>query len=212
MKSYKLNTLIASGILGLTLLGNANGVYAHKDHEKTDQQALTHQGAHHHMKDMHDQSEHPHHMMQMNHENMHEGHDMHGMMGHSHGGSLAGKPGKASEVDRVIKVEANDTMRFIHEPIKVKEGETIKFVITNTGSVPHEFSIATKDEHMEHGQMMMKNPTMHHGPGGNTVTIAPGQTETLIWKFEEAFEVQAACNIPGHYQAGMHSPVMFTPK
>ncbi|KZY81963.1 hypothetical protein A3740_05885 [Oleiphilus sp. HI0068] len=134
-----------------------------------------------------------------------------GAHGGHHGESLAGKPGQESEVDRVINVEANDAMRFVHEPFNIKNGETIKFIITNKGAVPHEFSIGTKDEHMEHGQMMMKNPNMHHGPGGNAITVAPGKTEILIWTFEEAAEVEAACNIPGHYQAGMHSPVKFRP-
>lgn len=138
-----------------------------------------------------------------------EGHHGMGHHGMGHGESLAGRPGKADEVDRTIKVEANDSMRFIHDPINVKTGETIKFVITNTGAIPHEFSIGTKDEHSAHGKMMMANPGMHHGPGGSAITIAPGETETLIWFFEEAWEVEAACNIPGHYQSGMHSPVSF---
>ncbi len=131
------------------------------------------------------------------------------MGGHAHGsaGSLAGEPGKVTDVSREITVTADDNMRFTHEPFNVKEGETIKFVVTNKGVIPHEFAIGTKDELMEHGQMMMNNPNMHHGPGGNAITIKPGETETLIWKFENAWQIEAACNIPGHYQAGMHSPV-----
>ena len=133
--------------------------------------------------------------------------------GHAHGDhhmeSIAGKPGLESEVDRVISVTANDAMRFLHEPLNIKDGETIKFVITNSGEVVHEFSIATKDEHAEHGRMMMDNPNMHHGPGGPSVTIKPGETKKLLWRFEEAWQVEAACNMPGHYQAGMRSPVVF---
>lgn len=127
----------------------------------------------------------------------------------AHGESLAGRPGKEKEVSRTIEVEANDTMRFTHSPLSIKNGETIKFVVKNTGKIPHEFSIGTKDEHIAHGKMMINNPNMHHGPGGPTVTVEPGKTETLIWYFEEAWQVEVACNIPGHYQAGMHSPVSF---
>jgi uncharacterized cupredoxin-like copper-binding protein len=138
-----------------------------------------------------------------------DGHHMgdHHMEGH--GPTIAGRPGSEDEVDRVIKVDANDSMRFVHEPIKVSNGETIKFEITNTGKIKHEFSIGTKDEHKAHSKMMMANPDMHHGPGGSSITLEPGKTETLIWHFEEAWEVQAACNMPGHYQAGMHSDVSF---
>ena len=129
--------------------------------------------------------------------------------GEGHGESNAGRPGEESEINRIIAVEANDSMRFIHEPITVKTGETIKFEITNTGSIPHEFSIGMIDEHIAHGKVMLESPDMHHGPGGSSITIAPGKTEFLIWTFNAAKNVRAACNIPGHYQAGMHSEIQF---
>jgi len=138
-------------------------------------------------------------------------HDMgfsneHGMQ---HGGSLAGKPGKEGDVSRSINIEAADNMRFSHEPFNIKDGETIKFIVTNKGAIAHEFSIGTKVEHQAHGKMMASNPNMHHGPGGASITIKPGTTETLIWSFDKTVEVELACNIPGHYQAGMLSSVKF---
>lgn len=189
-----LKTLVAMGAIGISLpliAGPGEGGHHHESEMATTHQQMMEQ--HHGGKNV------------GHHEGM-SGHHAHGM---GHGSSLAGKPGKEADVDRIIKVEANDSMRFMHDPLKIKNGETIKFVITNTGAVKHEFSIGTKDEHMVHGKMMMANPDMHHGPGGSSITIEPGKTETLIWSFEEAWEVQAACNIPGHYQAGMHSPVQF---
>ena len=138
-----------------------------------------------------------HHNSSGHHKNMMSGgHSMH---------SKAGSPGKETDVTRTINVVADDSMRFTHEAFDIKSGETVKFVVENKGAINHEFSIGTKNEHMEHGEMMMNNPTMHHGPGGNTVTIKPGETQTLIWKFIESENIEAACNIPGHYQAGMHS-------
>ncbi|MCP5207982.1 MAG: copper-binding protein [Hahellaceae bacterium] len=130
------------------------------------------------------------------------------MEGHAHSmESLSGKPGNANAITRVIEVTADDSMHFSHTPLSVRDGETIKFVVTNKGAITHEFAIGTKDEHAEHGQMMMDNPNMHHAPGGNVITIKPGETEVLIWTFENAWQIEVACNIPGHYQAGMHSPV-----
>lgn len=152
----------------------------------------------------------------MKHEEGHHGNGHHGMphhgeghhsMGH-HGGSKAGKPGKEKHVDRVVHVEANDQMRFEHEKLQVKPGETIKFVVHNQGKIAHEFALGTKDEHHAHGQMMMKHPGMHHEEGGAAITLQPGETKELIWTFHHAEDVQVACNIPGHYAAGMHSPVM----
>lgn len=215
-----MKTLLLPAIFVSTMITTACAYHdhTHEDHEHSVQ------GSDHHRDAM---SEHHKQMMVERHGDQHMGHGAKHDAGHhgaghhregrhgqghhgmGHGDSLAGRPGEESEVDRTIKVEANDSMRFIHEPIKVKTGETIKFEITNTGAIPHEFSIGTKDEHMAHGKMMMANPDMHHGPGGSSITIAPGKTETLIWYFEEAWEVQAACNIPGHYQAGMHSDIVY---
>jgi len=204
----------------ILLIGYANNTYANDDeHHKA---MNDHHGEMGHSQTGHGE-ENGHHgsMTKENHATMksdhHKGMDKtggHGM-GHSdahgmkHGNSLAGKPGKENEVSRTIKVEASDKMRFSHEPFNIKDGETIKFIVSNKGAIPHEFSIGTKDEHESHGKMMMANPNMHHGPGGASITIKPGTTESLIWSFEKAWKVEAACNIPGHYQAGMRSPVMF---
>jgi uncharacterized cupredoxin-like copper-binding protein len=136
-----------------------------------------------------------------------QGHHQSMMKGGHAMSSKAGMPGKEVDVTRTINVIADDSMRFTHEAFDIKAGETIKFVVTNQGAINHEFSIATKNEHMAHGKMMMDNPDMHHGPGGGVITIKPGETENLIWKFMASEQVEAACNIPGHYEAGMHSAV-----
>lgn len=195
-------TAICSALaLGMTLAVAAYAAPGHKDNGGNH----GHHGGHHKQ-----QSEDHHGSHGAGHHGSMEGHHGHGS-GHGHGSSKAGKPGQENEVDRTVKVEANDNMRFIHDPLLVSDGETIKFVITNTGAIAHEFSIGTKDEHKAHGKMMMANPDMHHGPGGASITVAPGETETLIWSFAKAGKVEAACNMPGHYQAGMHSPVRFAP-
>ncbi len=129
---------------------------------------------------------------------------------HQHMETLAGKPGSKGKINKTIEVTADDTMIFyLDHPLTVKDGETIKFVVTNNGHIEHEFAIGTKDEHVEHGQMMMENPGMMHAAGGNAITLKPGETKELIWTFEEAWQVQVACNIPGHYEAGMHKLVSF---
>lgn len=145
--------------------------------------------------------DHSKHTMKMDHSTGHHGEGM------SHGTSMVGKPGIEDKVTKVIKVEANDQMRFIHKPFDIKAGETIKFIVTNTGKIMHEFAVGTKAEHKAHGKMMLANPNMHHGASSGVISIEPGQTETLIWEFSKAMPAQLACNVPGHYQAGMHSDI-----
>ena len=37
----------------------------------------------------------------------------------------------------------------------------------------------------------------------NSVLLSPGEKAELIWKFSNSLEIEAACNVPGHYEVGM---------
>ena len=57
--------------------------------------------------------------------------------GHGSDESAIGQPGKVSKVSRTIHVDMADTMRYAPAAISVKQGDTIKFVIKNSGQVKH---------------------------------------------------------------------------
>jgi len=124
---------------------------------------------------------------------------------HEHDGDAtgtAGGPGKASDVTRTVRIDAGDAT-FNVKQIQVKAGETIKFVITSKSSIPHEFVIASHDEHLEHRKMMQEMAGMTMDDEPNAVTIDPGQFKELIWKFGKDKDVEFACDIPGHAEQGM---------
>lgn len=131
---------------------------------------------------------------------------MHGMDHPSSGPSAAGRPGDPSPVDRTVNVTALDTMRFEPSSLEVKPGETIRFVVTNAGKLPHEFVIGTYEEQSEHAAMMKKMPGMAH-QDANSLRLQPGETKTLVWQFDQGGRVQIACHEPGHYEAGMVAQV-----
>ena len=124
---------------------------------------------------------------------------------HSHAPSQygVGEPGKG-EPDRIVAVSMQDSMRFVFDPQldEITDGETIEFRVTNDGQVQHEFSIGTAEEQIRHAQMMQKMPNMKHDDP-NTVSLAPGESARISWKFIGKDEVVFACNIPGHFEAGM---------
>ena len=126
---------------------------------------------------------------------------------HSHSHESAnysvGEPGKGAP-DRSISVSMQDTMRFVFEPVlgELKNGETIKFNVRNDGQIQHEFSIGNAEDQVKHALMMQKMPDMKHNDP-NTVSLAPGESATLSWKFMGKDTVVFACNIPGHFEAGM---------
>jgi uncharacterized cupredoxin-like copper-binding protein len=125
---------------------------------------------------------------------------------HKHGESAAGKPGDPKRVDRTVKVTGFDTMRFEPRTLDVKPGETIRFVVSNAGKLQHEFVIGDDKEQREHAEMMKKMPDMKH-EHDNAVSLAPGETKTLVWQFGKGGTLELACHIPGHYEAGMVSQV-----
>jgi uncharacterized cupredoxin-like copper-binding protein len=126
--------------------------------------------------------------------------------GHGHDGDSIGKPGDADEVSRTINVDMADAMRFTPDDIKVKQGETIRFVVKNSGKVRHEFVLGTTKDLKAHYELMKKNPEMEHAEE-NQVTVDPGQTGVVVWRFTEAVKVDFACLHPGHYDAGMKGAV-----
>lgn len=119
-----------------------------------------------------------------------------------HEQSVIGHPGKASDVSRTIKVDMTDNMRFTSADIAVKQGETIRFVVQNSGKVKHEMVLGTAKELKEHYEVMKKNPEMEHADE-NMISVTPGKTGEIIWQFTKPGKVDFACLQPGHYEAGM---------
>jgi uncharacterized cupredoxin-like copper-binding protein len=125
--------------------------------------------------------------------------------GHGHGEAI-GKPGIASKATRTVKVDMSDGMRFTPSSIDVKQGETVRFVVTNSGKLKHELVLGTEKELKEHYEVMKKNPEMEHADP-NMVTLAGGKTGEIVWQFTKAGRVDFACLQPGHYDAGMKGAV-----
>ena len=133
-------------------------------------------------------------------------HDAHGMQHHNemmnkHHMNI-GQPGKYSEITKILSINASDQMNFSPSGIELKSGQTIEFVVTNTGQLPHEFVLGTREQIEMHRQEMRDMPDMKHSDN-NTLSLKPGETKTLIWKFTSVGDFLAACTLPGHYEAGM---------
>lgn len=141
-----------------------------------------------------------------------------------------GEPAPAAKATRTVNVVLKD-IAFEPKNLHVKAGETVRFVLVNEGKLPHEFNLGDKAMHaehqkemiamqgkmftqgmnhegMDHNQMMSHGQMMDHGGGhghggGNTVLVMPGQRAELTWTFRKSTPIEFACNVPGHYQAGM---------
>lgn len=128
------------------------------------------------------------------------------LAGGTHGSAAIGKPGKAAAVSRTIAVDMLDSMRFTPSQITVGRGETVRFVLSNSGKLKHEFSLGSEKELAEHYEVMKKYPDMEHDEPGK-LTLAPGAKGEVIWTFDKSGVVHFACLHPGHYEAGMKGQV-----
>ncbi|UVE16185.1 plastocyanin/azurin family copper-binding protein [Pseudomonas sp. LS44] len=69
---------------------------------------------------------------------------------------------------------------------------------------------------MDHSQMGHDMGSADHAAmikhdDANSVLVEPGKTAELTWTFSQATGLEFACNIPGHYQAGMVGNIEITP-
>ncbi len=71
-------------------------------------------------------------------------------------------------------------------PADITVGETIRFVVTNTGGLPHQMEV------LDGGGTRQ----------GRTEVIAPGATDEVVVTFEEAGLYQAICDVDDHLSRG----------
>ena len=122
---------------------------------------------------------------------------------HPHG---LGKPGDPAKASRTVTVDMTDAMRFIPANITVKKGETVRFVVKNSGKLKHEMVLGTANELREHAALMKKFPEMEHEEP-NQVVLDSGKEGELVWQFTKSGTFDFACLQPGHFDAGMRGKI-----
>lgn len=113
-----------------------------------------------------------------------------------------GREGDPKKATRTVRIGMADTMRFTPSELRVKRGETIRFVVRNNGKLMHEMVIGMREDLKAHAEMMNKHPGMEHDEP-QMAHVAPGKTETLVWQFTKAGTFYFGCLEPGHFEGGM---------
>lgn len=100
-------------------------------------------------------------------------------------------PGRtaSAEPNRTITVETTE-YDFVPDVVpEFRAGDTVRFVVENTGVVPHEMQVLDSDATRL----------------GQTGSIAPGDSTELVLSFPEAGIFQAICDVDDHLSRGQRA-------
>ena len=127
------------------------------------------------------------------------------------GDASYGEAGMASMANQTVEISIEDNV-FSVAKVSAKEGDTIRFVVQNKDDFEHELVIGTVEAMAEHRAemeaMMDKGMEMEDHGQPNELELPELASGELVWKFTQAGMFEFACNIPGHYEAGMHGMIM----
>lgn len=131
------------------------------------------------------------------------GHFEHGMAGYI---QLVGPGAPAigsKENPRVIHLDMTDTLKFTPATVQVKAGESVRFVLTNSGTTVHEFQVGPADKVAADevdGVIVVEKDELD-----------AGSTRAVDYTFVSTGAFAFACHEPGHYEAGMKGTVTIAP-
>lgn len=123
---------------------------------------------------------------------------------------IAACSGSANASNKPVDVQVTLT-EFTIEPslTEFKVGVPYHFTIDNTGSLAHEFEIMPPAS----GQLSNDEVMQMRLAGVGQDQLPAGGTATLDYTFTQAYpsgSMEFACHVPGHYDAGMHVPIVVT--
>lgn len=102
---------------------------------------------------------------------------------------------------RLVEVDMSDQLMFVPMEISVAKGETLTFLLTNLGTVVHEFAVGPADKvdaDVVDGTIVKEADEIgqHH-------------VKTVTYTFDGSGPYGYACHEPGHFEAGMKGAITF---
>ena len=128
-----------------------------------------------------------------------EGHFEHGMLGYIQVVSPNGSAAGTKSVPRIAPIAMTDALKFDPSTEAAAPGETVSFVIMNTGTVTHEFQVgpaAAVAANKVDGKTVIE-----------VADINGGHIVELTYTFPATGAYAFACHVTGHYEAGMKGTV-----
>jgi uncharacterized cupredoxin-like copper-binding protein len=110
-----------------------------------------------------------------------------------------------SGADRTVVIQMRDN-HFEPDRVEARRGETIRFRFFNRGRNRHDARIGDVTAQRGHERTMtmrMGGDAEHGADTENAITIDPGDSGDLTYRFAQRGETLIGCHEPGHYEGGM---------
>jgi uncharacterized cupredoxin-like copper-binding protein len=105
-----------------------------------------------------------------------------------------------------IEVKLTDALRIEPASMTIPAGVPVTFVVTNSGSIEHEFVLGDEAAQAEHETEM--GGSMGMGQDEEmAIGVDPGETKELTVTFPAAGPILAGCHVAGHYAGGMKATI-----
>ena len=106
------------------------------------------------------------------------------------------------ENPRFVEVLMDDTLKFMPDQIPVTAGETVRFLLTNSGEATHEFAVGPK--------AMVDADEIDGVKAVEADEITTHVLKVLDYTFSGSGPYGFACHEPGHFEAGMKGDIVLT--
>jgi len=121
-------------------------------------------------------------------------------------GSTTSPVASGTDSAQVVAVSLTDALRIEPAQMTVATGRPVRFVVTNTGAIDHEFYVGDEAAQTEHEEQMGMGGMQHGEEAG--IALAPGETKTLELTFDAVGTTLAGCHVEGHYAGGMKETII----
>ena len=106
-----------------------------------------------------------------------------------------GRPGDPKKASRTVMVGMSDVACATPGDLAVRLGETVRFVVKNSGKQEHEMLIGSMRDLKEHAESVDTDADVAHDEPYMT-HVAPGKTQAIVWHFTRPGIFYYACHVP----------------
>ena len=125
------------------------------------------------------------------------------------GGAAAASPSPSTSPRPIVVQLTIHHSHFTPDHVDVPAGSDVRFVITNTDPIDHEFIVGPPEVHARHE---VGRESHHHGDVPGEVSVAADSDASTTYRFEAPGDVVYACHLPGHFAYGMKGIVTVVPR